>query len=142
MYTSSPAQAQHFASHQPTPSLASSPINPINPNGPIGSFSPGKLSLDGHAQHVYNGFIYDIPLPGETGQLYLVTIGHRVGIIAGWPTWSTFTSCISAHHNIRSATSPYVVGISHATFCKVDSFGAGLMAMLCAIDKKVARWVP
>jgi len=89
MYTSSPVQAQYFASHQPTSSLAPSPcpidLNiSINPNGLIGSFTPGELSLDGHAQHVYNGFIYNIPLPGKTGQLYLVTVGHRVGIIAGW----------------------------------------------------------
>jgi len=89
MYTSLPAQAQHFASCQPTFSLASAPhpINPntpINPNGPISSFTPGKLTLDAHAQRVYNGFIYNVPLPGQTGQLYLVTVGRRVGIIAGW----------------------------------------------------------
>ena len=89
MYTSLPAQAQLFASCQPTPSLASSPhlidpSSPINPNGPLDSFTPGKLSSDGHAQRVYNGFVYDVPLPGETGQLYLVTVGRRVGIITGW----------------------------------------------------------
>jgi len=83
MYTSSPAQAQHFASRQPTFSSASAP-HPINPNGPISSFTPGELTLDSHAQRVYNGFVYDVPLPGETGQLYLVTVGRQVGIIAGW----------------------------------------------------------
>ena len=88
-YTSSPAQAQFFVSRQLTPSLATSPhpINPnrlINPNGPFGSFTPGELSLDRHTQRIHNGFVYDVPLPGETGQLYLVTVGRRVGIIAGW----------------------------------------------------------
>ena len=83
MYTSSPVQAQHFASRQPTSNLASGP-HPINPNSLIGSFTPGKLTLNSHAQCVYNGFTYDVPLPGEMGQLYLVTVGRRVGIIAGW----------------------------------------------------------
>ncbi|KIM59857.1 hypothetical protein SCLCIDRAFT_44578, partial [Scleroderma citrinum Foug A] len=72
---------------------------------------------NGHAQRIYNGFVYNIPLPCETGQLYLITVGHRVGIIAGWP-----------------ATSPHVVGVSHATYCKVDSLGEGVAAMLRAID--------
>ena len=87
--TSSPVQPQHFTPHQPTSSLVSGPhpINPnssINPNGPIGTFVPGELTLDGHTQCVYNGFVYDIPLPCETGQLYLITVGCRVGIVAGW----------------------------------------------------------
>ena len=73
----------------PTPDLAPGPhpFNPsdrINPNGPIGLYVPGKLTLDGHAQCMYNGFVYDIPLPSENGQLYLVTIGRRVGITVGW----------------------------------------------------------
>ena len=51
VYTSSPVQARYFASHQPTSSLAPSPRpidldSSINPNGPIDSFTPGKLSLD------------------------------------------------------------------------------------------------
>ena len=84
-----PVQPQHFAPHQPTSSLVSGPhpINPnssINPNGPIGTFVPGELTLDGHAQRVYNGFVYDVPLPCETGQLYLITVGHHVDIVAGW----------------------------------------------------------
>ncbi|KIM51890.1 hypothetical protein SCLCIDRAFT_38954, partial [Scleroderma citrinum Foug A] len=76
-------------------------------------------------QRIHNGFVYDVPLPGKMGQLYLVTIGCRVGIIAGW-----------------TATAPYVVGVSHAMCCKVHSFSEGVMAMLCAIDQKVAHWVP
>ncbi|KIM68031.1 hypothetical protein SCLCIDRAFT_53872, partial [Scleroderma citrinum Foug A] len=76
-------------------------------------------------QHVYNGFVYDVPLPCKTGQLYLITVGCRVGIVAGWP-----------------ATSPHVVRVSHATYCKVDSLGEGVAAMLCAIDKRAACWVP
>ncbi|KIM67519.1 hypothetical protein SCLCIDRAFT_21051 [Scleroderma citrinum Foug A] len=80
-YTSSSVQAQFFASRQLTPSLATSPhpIDPnslINPNGLFGSFTPGKLSLDSHTQHIHNGFVYNVPLPGETGQLYLVTVGR------------------------------------------------------------------
>lgn len=73
----------------PTPDLAPGPhpFNPsdrINPNGPIGLYVPGELTLDGHAQCMYNGFVYDVPLPSENGQLYLVTVGRRVGITVGW----------------------------------------------------------
>ena len=60
------------------------PSDPINPNGPIGLYIPGELTLDGHAQCMYNGFVYDVPLPSENGQLYLVTVGRRVGITVGW----------------------------------------------------------
>ena len=89
IYTSSPAQPQRFVPRRPTSSLVSGPhpINPnspTNPNGLIGSFIPGELTLNGHAQRIYNGFVYNVPLPCETGQLYLITVGHRVGIIAGW----------------------------------------------------------
>ena len=71
-------------SSQPTPNagLATGPhlfnlSNLINPNGPIGLYIPGELTLDEHA-------IYNIPLPSENGQLYLVTVGHQVGITIGW----------------------------------------------------------
>ncbi|KIM66831.1 hypothetical protein SCLCIDRAFT_109344, partial [Scleroderma citrinum Foug A] len=75
-------------------------------------------------QCMYNSFVYDIPLPSASGQLYLVTVGCQVGITAGWP-----------------ATSPYVIGVSCTTYCKVNSLDEGVAAMVCAIDKKLARWV-
>ncbi|KIM55141.1 hypothetical protein SCLCIDRAFT_95141, partial [Scleroderma citrinum Foug A] len=65
----------------------------------------------------YNGFVYDVPHSSESGQLYLVTVGRQVGIIAGWP-----------------ATSPYVTGVSRATYCRVNSLDEGVVVMVRAID--------
>ncbi|KAG8219307.1 hypothetical protein J3R82DRAFT_173, partial [Butyriboletus roseoflavus] len=55
-----------------------------NLNGPLSLFVSGDLSLDGCMQAMYNGFIYDLPAPGSTEWLYLITCGHHVGIFATW----------------------------------------------------------
>ena len=47
----------------------------VNPTGPINKFVPGGLSLDGFRQHMYNGFIFDVPLHNYKGSVYLVTRG-------------------------------------------------------------------
>ena len=56
----------------------------FNPNGPFCLFVPGELTLDGRVQVMYNDFLYDLPGPEDTGQLYLITRGHCVGIFALW----------------------------------------------------------
>jgi len=71
MATISSVQAQNLAPAQPIFGL-----HPFNLNGSIGLYVPGELTLDDHAQHMYNDFVYDVPLPSESGQLYLVTVGH------------------------------------------------------------------
>ena len=87
--TMSSGQVQYLAPHRPTSGLVPGPhpFDPndwINLNGPIGLYVPGELTLDGHVQCMYNSFVYDIPLPSASGQLYLVTVGCQVGITAGW----------------------------------------------------------
>ena len=56
----------------------------VNPTGPINKFVPGGLSLDGFRQHMYNGFIFDVPPHDYKGSVYLVTRGRRVGIFSLW----------------------------------------------------------
>jgi len=68
----------------------------FNPNGPFSLFIPGELTLDSHMQAMYNNFIYDLPGPEDTGQLYLITRGCRVGIFASW--WVNI-SCKPVHAN-------------------------------------------
>lgn len=85
----SSGQVQYLAPRRPTSGLVPGPhpFDPndrINLNGPIGLYIPGELTLDGHVQCMYNSFVYDIPLPSASGQLYLVTVGCQVGITAGW----------------------------------------------------------
>ena len=57
---------------------------PFNPRGPFALFVPGELTLDSRVQYMYNNFLYDLPATGATGQLFLVTRGHRVGIFTSW----------------------------------------------------------
>ena len=56
----------------------------VDPRGPISLFVPGGLTLDGRVQHMYNDFLFDVPHPGATGRLYLITRGKRVGVFADW----------------------------------------------------------
>ncbi|KIM50667.1 hypothetical protein SCLCIDRAFT_34092 [Scleroderma citrinum Foug A] len=60
--TMSSGQVQYLAPRRPTSGLVPGPhpFDPndqINPNGPIGLYVPGELTLDGHAQRMYNGFL-------------------------------------------------------------------------------------
>ena len=56
----------------------------VDPTGPHHLFVPGGLSLDSHRQQKYNNYIFDIPSPTATGQLYLVTHGCCIGIFSKW----------------------------------------------------------
>ena len=56
----------------------------IDPTGPHHLFVPGGLSLDSHRQQKYNKYIFNIPSPTATGQLYLITHGCRIKIFAKW----------------------------------------------------------
>ena len=56
----------------------------FHPSGLFALFVPGGLTLDSQVQHIYNGFLYDVPATGATRQLYLITCSRRVGIFASW----------------------------------------------------------
>ena len=56
----------------------------VNPKGPIDKFVPGGFSLNGHWQHMYNGFIFDIPPSNTQGSVILVIHGWCVGIYPSW----------------------------------------------------------
>ena len=56
----------------------------LNPKGPIKLFIPSQLTHDGHRQHMYNGFVFNLPPPDSTGEIYLVICGQCVGIFDTW----------------------------------------------------------
>ncbi|KAG6376562.1 hypothetical protein JVT61DRAFT_1538 [Boletus reticuloceps] len=107
----------------PTSGLSATVVA-VDPTGPHHLWIPGALTVDGRRQQMYNYFLYDIPHEEETGQLYLITRGRRVGIFVSW-----------AH------TSPYVTGVSFAACLKVNSLDEGIVRMMEAIDLKEARWL-
>ncbi|KAF8434160.1 hypothetical protein L210DRAFT_864099 [Boletus edulis BED1] len=72
----------------------------------------------------HSGFVYEVPEPHTTGPFYLVTRGRRVGVFSGWYT-----------------TSPYVIGISRASFSRVASVKAGLAQLISCINRDLARWL-
>ncbi|KIK31691.1 hypothetical protein CY34DRAFT_19664, partial [Suillus luteus UH-Slu-Lm8-n1] len=75
-------------------------------------------------QH-YRDFTFDVPRAEVIGPFYLVTRGRRVGVFETW-----------------QRTSPYVIGVSCASFTRCRSLDDGLIRMLDAIDLGVAQWLP
>ncbi|KAF8120180.1 hypothetical protein EV363DRAFT_1178224, partial [Boletus edulis] len=118
-----PPKAPTSQQPTPTPGLPATVVA-VDPTGPHLLWIPGALTVDGRRQQMYNGFLYDIPHEEETGQLYLITRGRRIGIFVSW-----------AH------MSPYVTGVSFATCLKVNSLDEGIACMMEAIDLKEARWL-
>ncbi|KAN0078272.1 hypothetical protein V8E55_010329 [Tylopilus felleus] len=107
----------------PIPGLPAT-VPAVDPTGPHHLWIPGMLTADGCHQRLYNCHLFNIPHKEETGQLYLVTQGRRIGIFTSW-----------AH------TSPYVTSVSFATCSKVNFLDEGIMHMMEAIDLKEARWL-
>ena len=56
----------------------------FNPNGPFCLFMPGRLTLDGCLQTMYNNFLYDLLLEHEIRWLYAITHSRQVGVFASW----------------------------------------------------------
>ncbi|KAF8449521.1 hypothetical protein L210DRAFT_3641114 [Boletus edulis BED1] len=92
---------------------------PFNPMGPVHLLGAPGMHLESHS-----GFVYEVPEPHATGPFYLVTRGHRVGVFSGWQT-----------------TSPYVIGVSRASFSRVASAKAGLAQLISCINRDLARWL-
>ncbi|KAF8121367.1 hypothetical protein EV363DRAFT_1302221 [Boletus edulis] len=84
------------------------------------------IEVDGQARFVrtYKGFVFEVPRDSSQGPFYVITKGHRVGIIDDW-----------------GVSSDAVIGVSGAAFVKVASLQAGLTRMLRAIDNGVAKVV-
>ncbi|KAF8127381.1 hypothetical protein EV363DRAFT_1172307, partial [Boletus edulis] len=113
-----PPKAPTSQQPTPTPGLPATVVA-VDPTGPHLLWIPGALTVDGCCQQMYNGFLYDIPHEEETGQLYLITRGRRVGIFVSW-------------------SGSYV---SFATCLKVNFLDEGIACMMEAIDLKEARWL-
>ncbi|KAF8119591.1 hypothetical protein EV363DRAFT_1176294 [Boletus edulis] len=95
-----------------------------NPKGPIDKFVPGGLSLDGFRQHMYNGFIFDVPPKDTDGTVYVVTRGHRVGIFTSW-----------------TVASPYVNKCKGNAFVSAPTVDDGFTLMMDAVDNGTACWL-
>ncbi|EGO03374.1 hypothetical protein SERLA73DRAFT_69255 [Serpula lacrymans var. lacrymans S7.3] len=99
--------------------LVSTPPSPLPPPTPP---APSPTAAVGAAPapvliQTYQGWAFNVPEPGVQGQYYLVTRGRHIGIFAAWQT-----------------TSPYVTGVSRATYTRISSVEARIAGMWLAID--------
>lgn len=53
-------------------------------NGLLHEFRARLAHPDDRHQHMYHGFIFDVPLDNDDGPAYLVTKGRRVGVFHTW----------------------------------------------------------
>ena len=114
----------------------------MNPKGPVELFVPGTLTLDGHGWHQYNGFVFDLPAPDATGEVYLVTRGQRVGI---FDTWCTLRP--SGDFQANKLTLTRIDAFAQIDTCDgcaytaVKSEDDAMVMMMDAIDKGTACWL-
>ncbi|EGN97395.1 hypothetical protein SERLA73DRAFT_75083 [Serpula lacrymans var. lacrymans S7.3] len=106
------ATSSPLVSAPPSPSPARTPPTP-SPTSAVGAApAPAPVLIQ-----TYQGWAFNVPEPGVQGQYYLVTRGRRIGIFVAWQT-----------------TSPYVTGVSHATYTRISSVEARIAGMRLAID--------
>ena len=53
-------------------------------NGPLHEFRACLAHPDDRYQHMYNRFIFDAPMDDSYGPVFLMTMGHCVGVFHTW----------------------------------------------------------
>ncbi|EGN95811.1 hypothetical protein SERLA73DRAFT_155093 [Serpula lacrymans var. lacrymans S7.3] len=106
----------------PSQRASASTATPPLTQAPVAATSSSSTLV---ATPTYQGWPFHVPEPGMQGQYYLVTRGHCIGIFAAWQT-----------------TSPYVTGVSHATYTCTLSLEAGIASMHLAIDNGEVEILP
>ncbi|KIJ13868.1 hypothetical protein PAXINDRAFT_80169, partial [Paxillus involutus ATCC 200175] len=79
---------------------------------------------NGHYIATYNEVIFVLPYQGEIGPYYLITQGKLIGVVAQW-----------------QKASPFVIGVSGASFSKVSSVQQGWQRVEDAIDAGQTKYL-